>query len=79
MIITEIDHINKTDKEWIEIESSNMFQTNRYCGGYDADEMAFCFSYFTEDRSEYWFQFSLADVKQVMLKDINHFEYYSAI
>lgn len=52
----------KTVSEWAEIESDDMFQVDNYVGGYDADEEAFCFSYYTNG-SEYWFQLTLKEVK----------------
>jgi hypothetical protein len=54
-----------SDAEWAAHESDDMFQTPRYCGGYDADEGAFCFSRYDADGSEWWFQMTLADVARV--------------
>jgi hypothetical protein len=39
--------------QWTLIESSDMFQANHYCGGYDATEHAFCFSYYDVSRNEF--------------------------
>lgn len=44
------------------IESSDMFQTKNFCGGFDAIENEFCFSYYNDDK-EFWFQLSLNDIK----------------
>jgi len=61
-IVTE----NNTEEEWAEIESDDMFQLESYVGGYDADERAFCFSYYHQNGSEYWFQVSLDQIKGVL-------------
>jgi len=47
--------------EWAEVESDDMFQKEPYIGGYDADEEAFCFSYFG-GKSEYWFQVTMSEI-----------------
>lgn len=47
--------------EWVERESDDEFQSSQYCGGFDADEQEFCFSYYCE-RGEIWFQLSLDEV-----------------
>jgi len=52
-------------EQWREIESSDMFQTEHFCGGFDADESEFCFSYFAEDGSEYWFQISIVTAIEI--------------
>ena len=51
--------------QWAEIESCDMFQTSNYCGGFDADEQAFCFSYFDPNNQEFWFQIDLQQVKSI--------------
>ncbi len=56
---------NNSEQQWAEIESGDMFQTTMFCGGYDADENEFCFSYFSSDGNEYWFQISLSDVSDI--------------
>jgi hypothetical protein len=56
---------NKSEAEWAEIESGDMFQTKSYCGGFDAIEMEFCFSYYSKT-NEYWFQFSLDEVNDFL-------------
>jgi hypothetical protein len=35
----------KTQSQWARIESCDWFQSDLYCGGYDADEAAFCFCF----------------------------------
>ncbi len=54
----------KTVKEWAAIESSDMFQSPKYTGGFDADEGEFCFSVYLPS-GEYWFQLPIEDVYRV--------------
>lgn len=61
-------------KEWSEIESDDMYQTESYSGGFDADECAFCFSYYTGDDKEYWFDFTLDDIPKILSGDIKQLE-----
>jgi hypothetical protein len=56
----------RTDAEWATIESSDMFQSKSFCGGYDADEAAFCFSYYNADGCEFWFQVTLIEVADIL-------------
>jgi hypothetical protein len=53
-------------ESWKEIESSDMFQTENFCGGFDACEEAFLFSYYSAER-EYWFQLNLKDMEEIVL------------
>ena len=62
----EIARENKSDDEWALIESDDMFQSLHYCGGYDATERAFCFSYFPHEGSEYWFQLTLDELRKIV-------------
>ena len=57
---------NKAESEWAEIESGDMFQDDPYNGGYDADEEAFCFSYYHPNGNEYWFQITIKEVNQIL-------------
>lgn len=50
--------------EWAEIESDDMFQTQKYEGGFDADEGEFCFSLHGSGQ-EFWFQVSLEQVRKI--------------
>lgn len=54
-----------TEGEWAARESDDMFQSEHYCGGYDSDESAFCFSKYHDDGSESWFQVTLAEVNAI--------------
>jgi hypothetical protein len=56
---------NKDEAQWAEIESDDMFQTESFVGGYDADEEAFCFSYYDETGKELWFQLTLDEIREV--------------
>ena len=49
-------------EEWAERESDDELHAERYSGGYDADEEAFCFSYFAADGIEYWFQVTMEEI-----------------
>lgn len=61
IIIKQIIDEEKNEQEWGQIESSDMYQSEHYCGGFDQTENAFCFSYYDEKNNEYWFQISLAE------------------
>ena len=76
-ILEDIVAENKREEEWAEIESDDMFQNDPYVGGYDADEEAFCFSYFAEDR-EYWFQLTLDEVKSAVAGELTDLELVEA-
>jgi len=54
-----------SEHEWAARESDDMFQSQAYTGGFDATEMAFCFSYYAPDGSEHWFQVTLAEVNEI--------------
>ena len=56
---------DKTEDQWAEIESDDMFQEGPFVGGYDAEESEFCFSYYANDGCEYWFQLSLEQAGQI--------------
>lgn len=55
----------KSVDEWAAIESDDMFQRGDFVGGFDANERAFCFSYYDAKKKEYWFQFGLDDAKAI--------------
>jgi hypothetical protein len=62
-IFQEIINKNLDLDAWGLIESSDQFQTNNYCGGFDSTENEFTFSYFDESKNEFWFQLSLIDIR----------------
>ncbi len=43
-----------------------MFQTESYCGGFDADEREFTFSYYDTNSKEWWFQLSLETIEIIL-------------
>lgn len=69
-ICQEISESDWSESDWAEHESDDWWQTEELCGGYDATESAFCFSYFAAAGEEYWFQFSLADVPKIASGEI---------
>ena len=73
-ICREIFAEGKTDDEWSEIESCDMFQSSHYCGGYDGVEQEFSFSYFEISEKEWWFQLPLADVKKVIEGELKYID-----
>ena len=73
-ICSEIALEDRAIDEWSQIESDDMFQSRHYEGGFDADEREFCFSYFSSDGVEYWFQVSLEQVKEIAAGSVNSLE-----
>jgi hypothetical protein len=65
-ICREILAAGKAPAEWALIESDDMFQSERYEGGYDATEGECCFSRYDDAGGELWFQLSLDEVRQVV-------------
>ncbi|MGE0328789.1 MAG: hypothetical protein AB7K71_37950 [Polyangiaceae bacterium] len=63
-IANEVKSTNWTLGEWAEHESDDWFQEGPFLGGFDATEMEFCFSYFS-DIGELWFQMPLEQVLKV--------------
>lgn len=64
-LLREIVAEQKSNDEWAEIESDDMFQSESFVGGYEADEEAFTFSYYAGDK-EYWFQLTLEEVQSIV-------------
>lgn len=73
-ICKQIQKENLDIENWCLVESSDQFQTNDFCGGFDATEEEFCFSYYDENRIEYWFQFPLTDVDKFVNGEIEEIE-----
>lgn len=65
-ICSEILSRKLSIKEWNLIESSDMFQTANYAGGFDGTEMEFTFSYYYKERYEFWFQIALVDINKIV-------------
>jgi hypothetical protein len=64
-ICEEVRDAGRDVQHWAGIESDDMFQTDSYCGGFDATEMAFTFSYYDSAGKEFWFQLTLEEVVAV--------------
>src|SRR5882724_1766754 len=62
-ICREIRSQNLTIIRWRQIESDDMFQSKSYCGGFEACDDAFCFSYYDSTGQEFWFQLTLQEVE----------------
>lgn len=61
---TIVSH-GKSIEAWAELESDDMFQSKNFIGGFDATEMAFCFSYYDPTGQEYWFQLTLSEIEDI--------------
>lgn len=55
----------KSEEEWSDIESDDMFHQGSYSGGFDATERAFCFSFRDKSGIEHWFQFTLSEAERI--------------
>ncbi len=65
-ILKKINSEAKTIEQWRKVESSDMYQTANFCGGFDATEDEFTFSYYGNDSIEYWFQFSIEIIGELI-------------
>ena len=63
-ICREIVSQEKRKEDWRAVESDDEFQTERFVGGFDATEDAFCFSYYSP-AGEQWFQVTLEEVARI--------------
>nr|WP_298791819.1 hypothetical protein [uncultured Allomuricauda sp.] len=61
-------------ESWALIESSDQFQTDNYCGGFDSVENEFTFSYYDKNGAKFWFQIPLADIDEVVAGTITELE-----
>lgn len=68
-IATEIVAQALSLEQWAEVESGDMFQSENYCGGFDATEMEFCFSHYDDNDQEWWFQCAIEVVEAVARGD----------
>ena len=57
---------NRSQDEWVQVESDDTFQSEHFCGGFDATERAFCFSLYSDDDKEYWFQLTLDEMRSLL-------------
>ncbi|WP_175578749.1 hypothetical protein [Tenacibaculum aiptasiae] len=69
-IFKDILNRNLTLTEWRQMENCDEFQTVNYCGGFDAIEDEFCFSYFDLNKVEYWFQIPLSEIQKIDKENI---------
>ena len=60
----EAAEMGLSEADWAKRESSAMFQSHHYSGGFDATERAFLFSYFPDEGGEFWFDVDLADIER---------------
>lgn len=65
LICQQILKENLDLNDWNLIESSDQFQTEKYCGGFEGTENEFTFSYYDEKGAEFWFQLPLSDIEKV--------------
>jgi hypothetical protein len=63
-ICREIMSEGKTEAEWAEVEASDWFQTDKYCGGFDADDREFGFTVMLPD-GQFCFGFPLNTAKEI--------------
>jgi hypothetical protein len=64
-ICREIVSRGLTDAEWSDQESCDAFQSEHLSGGYEASELAFCFSLYLPSGEERWISLSLYEAEQV--------------
>ena len=62
-----------SEAEWAEREADDWIETERYVGGFDADEGAFTFSRYT-DGEEAWFQFTLSEAEAMVAGTLTQLE-----
>lgn len=70
-LCAQIVQARRSLNQWREFESDDMFHNAHFCGGFDATEDAFCFSYYNPSGTEYWFQLTLPEVRQVVSGELN--------
>lgn len=74
LICKQIQDKNYNLENWCLNESCDQFQTNDFCGGFDATEEEFYFSYYDKDGNEYWFQFPLTIVDKIIRGQLKEIE-----
>jgi len=55
---------NKSAEQWKQSGSGELYQTDNYCGGYEASKGLFSFSLYKDDK-EYWFDLNLSEVSEI--------------
>jgi hypothetical protein len=66
-IVREINREEMNVKDWVQLEFADRYQTEHYVGGFDSIESAFTFSYYDENKNEYWFQVTLDEISEILL------------
>ncbi|MBN1906327.1 MAG: hypothetical protein JW927_14645 [Deltaproteobacteria bacterium] len=75
-ICNKIHAEGKSDEEWAEIESCDMFQSPKYCGGYDATEQGFWFSYYDQNKKEWWFEITTESLNKIIKGELQYLDLY---
>ncbi len=57
--------MDKTEDEWVELESVDMFQGENHCGGFDACERLFTVGKYVNGEELYTIQFTLEQVPMI--------------
>ncbi len=65
-IAREILDSNRSKAEWAEVESDDMFQLGSWCGGFEALEGAFTFSYYRNDGQEFWCTLTIEELRMLV-------------
>jgi len=78
-ICKEIINENKSLKEWEEIESDDLFQSQSFCGGFDGTENEFCFSFYDNENKEWWFQLPIEEVQIIAKGQLTSLQLTEAI
>jgi hypothetical protein len=60
-----ISALRRSVNDWALYESSDEFQSAHYCGGFESEEEAFCFSYYDPQGGEMWFTLSLGQAQTI--------------
>ena len=75
-ILKEIISEDKTGEDWLLTESCDMFQFPSFCGGYDATEQYFLFSYYGDNEKEWWFEIVLKVVPLILRSELLFIELF---
>ena len=75
-ICIKIQSEGKSEEEWAQIESCDMFQTEQYCGGYDSAEQGFWFSYYDKNNKEWWFEITTELLTKIINGEWQYLDLY---
>ncbi len=64
-ICKDIVDENKSAEQWKQSGSGELYQTDNYCGGYEASTGVFSFSLYKDDK-EYWFDLQLSAISEIV-------------